>query len=332
MQIVLDGVAVQGRRDPMLAPFDLTLRTGEAVLVAAEPGHGHTALALAATGRLVPSSGRVTLEGAPETRPPLTLADVSAVVDVPGVSEPVESIPVHTHVAEDLALARRRTLPRDVAAWITAHGLDDAARLRVDQLDALTRTRMLVALACERPDVHFLVLTLPDRHGGAPAGWWGVACDAAAAGYGVLVQCSRASARLLGAEIPPDVTVDPRREPPLVALRRAFPVPRTEPATTQQAPEPEAAPAEAPDAPGAPVDPSDADTAVLPPLDEPPAPGVEREPAPELAPEPQHVAAPEPQQVAAPEPQQVAAPEPEPAAAPEPHPDHQDTPSEGADR
>jgi len=117
MQIVLDGVAVQGRRDPMLAPFDLTLRTGEAVLVAAEPGHGHTALALAATGRLVPSSGRVTLEGAPETRPPLTLADVSAVVDVPGVSEPVESIPVHTHVAEDLALARRRTLPRDVAAW-----------------------------------------------------------------------------------------------------------------------------------------------------------------------------------------------------------------------
>ncbi len=303
MQIVLDGVAVQGRRDPMLAPFDLTLRTGEAVLVAAEPGHGHTALALATTGRLVPSSGRVTLEGAPTTRPPLTLADVSAVVDVPGVSEPVESIPVHTHVAEDLALARRRTLPRDVAGWIAAHGLDDVARLRVDQLDALTRTRMLVALACERPDVHFLVLTLPDRHGGAPAGWWGAACDAAAAGYGVLVQCSRASARLLGAEIPPDVTVDPRREPPLVALRREFAVARPEPepepevedvaAPEEPEPEPEAGPA------AEPVAAADADTEVLPQLTEEPAP------APEA---------------------------PVQDAAPTTDPDHEDAPSEGADR
>ncbi|MFC8731365.1 hypothetical protein ACFT5B_02760 [Luteimicrobium sp. NPDC057192] len=297
MQIVLDGVAVQGRRDPMLAPFDLTLGTGEAVLVAAEPGHGHTALALATTGRLVPSSGRVTLEGAPAARPPLTLADVSAVVDVPGVSEPVESIPVHTHVAEDLALARRRTLPRDVAAWIAAHGLDDVARLRVDQLDALTRTRMLVALACERPDVHFLVLTLPDRHGGAPAGWWGVACDAAAAGYGVLVQCSRASARLLGAEIPPDVTVDPRREPPLVALRREFPVarPEAEPEVAASPAEPEAEPVPAEE----PVAAADADTEVLPPLAEEPAP------APEA---------------------------PARDAAPTTDPDHQDAPSEGADR
>jgi energy-coupling factor transporter ATP-binding protein EcfA2 len=283
MQIVLDGVAVQGRRDPMLAPFDLTWRTGEAVLVAAEPGHGHTALALAATGRLVPSSGTVTLEDAPPTDPPLSLSDVTAVVDVPGVSEPVESIPVRTHVAEDLALARRRTLPRDVAGWIAAHGLDDVAGLRVDQLDALTRTRMLVALAAERADVHFLVLTLPDRHGGAPAGWWGVACDAAAAGYGVLVQCSRASARLLGAEIPPDVTVDPRREPPLVALRREFPVAEPEPETR-----PEEAETDAP-AVEEPASAPDADTEVLPPLADEPQPGA---PSPDAVPEPDHLDAP----------------------------------------
>ncbi|GAA4842085.1 ABC transporter ATP-binding protein [Luteimicrobium xylanilyticum] len=277
MQIVLDGVAVQGRRDPMLAPFSLTWRTGEAVLVAAEPGHGHTALALAATGRLVPSSGTVTLEDAPPADPPLTLADVTAVVDVPGVSEPVESIPVRTHVAEDLALARRRTLPRDVAAWIATHGLDDVAGLRVDQLDALTRTRMLVALAAERADVHFLVLTLPDRHGGAPAGWWAVACDAAAAGYGVLVQCSRASARLLGAEIPPDVTVDPRTEPPLVALRRAFAV--AEPVAPEES---------LSDEPDADTTTTDDDTEVLPPPADPQnlPDVVGPEPRPEPGPEP----------------------------------------------
>jgi len=326
MQIVLDGVAVQGRRDPMLAPFDLTLRTGEAVLVAAEPGHGHTALALAATGRLVPSSGTVALDGAPATRPPLTLADVSAVVDVPGVSEPVEAIPVHTHVAEDLALAGRRTLPRDVAAWIAAQGLDDVARLRVDQLDALTRTRMLVALACERPDVHFLVLTLPDRHGGAPAGWWGVACDAAAAGYGVLVQCSRASARLLGAEIPPDVTVDPRREPPLVALRRTFPVATPEPAD-EPAPglEPEPAPVAGPT------------QVVEPTLADEPAPAEHQVPAD--GPAADEPAGDEPA-VDGP-PAEPAAPRgsdadtevlPPLAVAPPAATDHQDAPSEGADR
>jgi len=308
MQIVLGGVAVQGRREPMLAPFDLTVHTGEAVLVAAEPGHGHTALALAATGRLVPSSGTVTLEDAPRTDPPLTLAEVSAVVDVPGVSEPVGSIPVRTHVAEDLALARRRTLPRDVAAWVAAHGLDDVAGLRVDQLDALTRTAMLVALACERPDVHFLVLTLPDRHGGAPAGWWRVACDAAAAGYGVLVQCSRASARLLGAEIPPDVTVDPRREPPLIALRRSFEAPAPEPAAESE-PESEVAPQPEP-GPEA-------------------RPGSEalRDPEPLRDPEALHApeARPEPQAASGPEPQPDVDPEPEPATDP-------DVPAEGADR
>ena len=56
MEITLTDVRVDGRREPMLEPVDLVWRTGEAVLVAGEPGHGHTALALVATGRLAPSA------------------------------------------------------------------------------------------------------------------------------------------------------------------------------------------------------------------------------------------------------------------------------------
>ena len=58
MQITLTDVRVDGRREPMLEPMDLAWSTGECVLVAGEPGHGHTALALVATGRFDPSKSR----------------------------------------------------------------------------------------------------------------------------------------------------------------------------------------------------------------------------------------------------------------------------------
>ncbi|SKC40096.1 P-loop NTPase family protein [Krasilnikoviella flava] len=232
MQITLSGVRVEGRREPMLEATDLDWSTGECLLVAGEPGHGHTALALVATGRFVPSSGTVRLDGAAVS--PSALRARTAVVDVPGISEPDDALSLADVVAEGLALAGRRSLPRDVSRWLDERALTEERGRRVDQLPGVVRTAVLAALAAENPDVRFVVLTLPDRHGGEPSGWWETARTLAASGLGVLVQCTRSSARDLGVDLPParGATL---HEPPQVVLRETpvlpvEPVPSVEPA------------------------------------------------------------------------------------------------------
>jgi hypothetical protein len=148
------------------------------------------------SGRLVPDAGDVLVDGMPD---PARLRARSAVVDVPGVTEPDEALTVAGTAAETLALAGRHAGPRAVARWLAANDLDHVRTARTDQLDALTRTSLLTALAVQDPDVRFLVLTLPDRHGGAPEEWWALAGAYAARGYGVLVQCTAASAQILRA-------------------------------------------------------------------------------------------------------------------------------------
>lgn len=227
MQITLSEVRVDGRREPMLEPTDLTWSTGECVLVAGEPGHGHTALALVATGRFAPDAGEVRLDradgagraahAAPVPARAAELRAVTAVVDVPGVSEPDDALTVADVVAEGLALAGRRSLPGDVSRWLADHSLTADRARRLDQVPAVVRTAVLAALAAEREGVRFLVLTLPDRHGGEPSGWWEIGCTLAASGLGVLVQCSRSSARDLGVDLPP--AHGSFAAPPVVALR-----------------------------------------------------------------------------------------------------------------
>lgn len=199
MQITLDQVRVDGRREPMLATMDLTLATGSAVLVAAEPGHGHTALALVTTGRLRPAAGTVSLQVDDViSADPADLRDITAVVDAPQISEPDDALTVADVVAEGLSLAGQRSWPIDVTRWLAHNAPDLERRGRVDSLVGTERTALLAALAVTDPRVRFLVLVVPDRHGGDPAGWWELARQYAENGYGVLVSAARSSARLLG--------------------------------------------------------------------------------------------------------------------------------------
>ncbi|WP_418275856.1 hypothetical protein ACNHYB_13510 [Isoptericola jiangsuensis] len=219
MRVVLDGVTVDGRREPLLATMNLGWSTHEAVLAAAEPGHGHTALALVATGRLAPSAGHVLLDGVDAT--PADLRAASAVVDVPGVNEPDDALTLADVVAEGLALAGQRSRPRDVQRFLDERALGGDRDRRVDQLPGAVRTAILAGLATADPAVRLVVLTLPDRHGGDPVAWWDLARSLAAAGRGVLVGCTRSSARDLGVDLAPAVG-DSRHEPPRVVRRAAF--------------------------------------------------------------------------------------------------------------
>ncbi|MCC2322997.1 hypothetical protein [Cellulomonas xiejunii] len=221
LRLTLQGVHVQGRRAAMLHLPGLSLATGECVLVAGEPGQGHTALALVATGRLAPFGGSVDLTDADgtTTTDSEVLRRVSAVVDLPGISEPDDNLPAVTVVAEELALAGVRSGRGHVHEWLDSHGLTRYRDVRMDDLAGPVRTALLTSLALERRDVRFLVISLPDRHGGDPAEWWAVAQACAARGYGVLVQCWRSSARELGAELAPACGDASQRATPVETLR-----------------------------------------------------------------------------------------------------------------
>lgn len=186
------AVAVGGGRRPLLDPTDLIVPSGEVVAAVGDPGHGHTALALALAGRLA-HDGAVDLDG--ETRPH-RLQRAVALVDVPGVSQPDGALPVTTVVAEELATAglpTRRSAVRDVLAEA---GLTQPPH-RFDALDVGTRLTLLTGLAARRPDVRFVVVTLPERHGATPEAWLPPLHALAARGLGVLVTVGLGTGRLI---------------------------------------------------------------------------------------------------------------------------------------
>lgn len=192
--LVARGLFVDARPRPLLDPTDVLVAQGHRLLVSGEPGHGHTALALALGGRLRADAGTVVLDGvAGDER----LRRAVALVDVPGVSEPDGVLPLRTVVGEELATAGLPAGRAAVADLLAADGLADLARTPMEALPAATRTAVLARLAAGRPGVRVLVLTVPDRFGGRPQAWWEQAGSLALAGFAVVVTCTSTSAHLL---------------------------------------------------------------------------------------------------------------------------------------
>ncbi|MGI5130916.1 ATP-binding cassette domain-containing protein [Pseudonocardia sp. CA-107938] len=196
MQWELDAVSVAGAHAPLLHPTSLALSSGQVQLAVGPAGAGHTALALAAAGRIKPSSGRVLIDGQDA---PAQLRRAVAIVDAPGVSEPDDALPLATVIGEELAMARRRAGRGAVHAWLSERSAGDLARTRYEEVPAAVRLRLMVELAAARPGVRALVLTSPDRHGIPPALWWDIALNHAGQGLAVLVTAQEIAGALLDA-------------------------------------------------------------------------------------------------------------------------------------
>ena len=194
VRIHVEDVEVAGSHAPLLLPTSLEARSGEVTLVAGDPGYGHVALALAIAGHLAPSAGRITLDG---DELPGRRQRAVALVDLPGVSEPEGSLPVHAVLGEELALSRRPARRRDVRAFLERHEATGLATERWEHVAPGQRTAWLAEVAALRPGVEALLLAGPDRFGGDPFAWWSVAHGHAASGLAVIVSCTHASARLL---------------------------------------------------------------------------------------------------------------------------------------
>lgn len=178
-------VAVDGPHGAVLAPTSAQFESGSVTIVDGPPGTGHTAFSLAVAGRLIPSSGRVLVDGEQDAG---RLRREVAVVDVPDVSEPDEAVSLATAIGEELAMARMPSSRSHVRDWLTDRGAEQWRRTRVEDVPPDVRIRLLTLLAARRPGVRALVLCCPDRYGASPEAALSVARLLAADGFAVCLQ------------------------------------------------------------------------------------------------------------------------------------------------
>ncbi|QFZ22419.1 P-loop NTPase family protein [Saccharothrix syringae] len=190
MEVHARRVGVTGPHGPLLEPTSLLVPPGELVLVAGDPGAGHTALALVLSGRMRPGTGEVSPTAAELRRRVVP-------VDSPGVDEPEPALPLAAVVGEELALNGAPSGRKAVADWLVERGADRHLGTRFERVPAQVRCSLLLELAAGRPDARVLVLDSPDRYHGDPAGWLDLARARVTPELSVVVLCTTASAALL---------------------------------------------------------------------------------------------------------------------------------------
>lgn len=183
MKIVLDGVS-KGRDGSALPVTGVRFESGAATLVSAETAQRPSVLGLIASGRMRSDTGMVTIDGDVDYG---RMRARIALVDAPDVNEPAPDVTVTGVVAEELMFAGASANPLAARAMIARLGLSPWQSWTIGTVPPTARIRLLTELAVMRLDVEGIVLTAPDRHGGNPDEWWGIARDLADRGYAVLV-------------------------------------------------------------------------------------------------------------------------------------------------
>ncbi len=197
MIVTLDGVRIGSGRATDLSETSLSFGGGTPTLAVAETGRRPIVLSLVAAGRMRADAGRILVDGEPAGG---RLRRAVALVDTPTVGDPPDDVALRAVVREELGFARRRSGRRAVNRVLDAHGLLPLAGSPFRAVPPIARLRLLTDLAASRPGVEALVVTSPERHGGAPEEWYEVLRGLTARGVGVLVVTTSAIAGLLDAE------------------------------------------------------------------------------------------------------------------------------------
>lgn len=208
MRIEVNGVS-KGKDSEVLPPTTVVVQSEHVTFVRADTEQRPTVLGLIASGRMKPTAGSVTVDGAESTR---ALRRAVALIDAPDISDPAPNVPVWRVVSEELMFAGLPSHPIAVRDALDELHLTAVRKRDISQLESADRVRMLLELASRRPGVEILVLVSPDRHGGDPLEWWRICRTFAARGCGVLVIAGYSSAAaissLTGLDVSETVAAD----------------------------------------------------------------------------------------------------------------------------
>lgn len=174
---------IDGRRHTLLPATTLEANRAEVLLVQADGQERRTALALALTGRMKPSTGTVVLGHNDSTA---SLRRSSAIIDAPDVNAPEHHLSVKSLASEDLALVptkfRERTRPTE---WLVTHGFRDILDQWLEELAPARLLHLQLELALADRDVDLLVVDSPDRHTDDVDAWLPLLEQAAAGELGL---------------------------------------------------------------------------------------------------------------------------------------------------
>ncbi|WP_435080957.1 hypothetical protein [Clavibacter michiganensis] len=212
MIVTLTDARVGDGPAPALPAISLSYGGPDPVIAIAETELRPTVLSLVASGRMRIDGGSIALDGDDSAGVALRIAERVALVDTPRINEPADDVTLRAVVAEELALAGHRSGRHEVGVILDDQGLADLARAPFSAVPAVARIRLLTTLAASRDGVEAVVVTSPERHGGAVAEWMRVLRDVARSGTGVLVVTSEAAAEAIAA-LPADAGSGAAPEP-----------------------------------------------------------------------------------------------------------------------
>lgn len=174
---------IDGRRHTLLPATTVQAHKASVLLIQADGQERRTALALALTGRMKPSSGTVALG---RDASMAGLRRRSALVDAPDVNAPEHHLSVRSLAAEDLALVpfkfRDRTRPTE---WLVKHGFRDILGQWIEELEPARLLHLQLELALANRAVELVVVDSPDRHTADVDAWLPLLEQAAAGRMGL---------------------------------------------------------------------------------------------------------------------------------------------------
>lgn len=160
---------INGRHHNLLPATTIAANRSEVLLVQADGQERRTALALALTGRMKPTSGTVSIGHDASLG---SLRRRSAIIDAPDVNAPENHLTVRSLAAEDLALVpfkfRDRTRP---TAWLVQNGFRDILEQWIEELAPDRLLKLQLELALANRDVDLVVVDSPDRHTADTGAW-----------------------------------------------------------------------------------------------------------------------------------------------------------------
>ncbi|WP_449374539.1 ABC transporter ATP-binding protein [Arthrobacter psychrolactophilus] len=160
---------INGRHHNLLPATTIAANRSEVLLIQADGQERRTALALALTGRMKPTSGTVSIGHDASLG---SLRRRSAIIDSPDVNAPENHLTVKSLASEDLALVpfkfRDRTRP---TAWLVKNGFRDILEQWIEELAPARLLKLQLELALANRDVDLVVVDSPDRHTADTGAW-----------------------------------------------------------------------------------------------------------------------------------------------------------------
>lgn len=194
MRVTLDQAAIGRGLGAAVPALDLVVDGPLPVAIAVQTDERPLLVSILLAGRIRADSGRVLVDGREDAD---ELRRRTALVDTPVVSEPTAGVALKTVVAEEFSFAALPTSRRAVREFLITHDLADYASLPVRALPPADRIRLFSELAVLRAGVDGIVVTSPERHGGAPAEWYGPLAALADRGVAVTIVTDFATAGIL---------------------------------------------------------------------------------------------------------------------------------------